>query len=108
MITLIVDSNLEVLPDFNSDEHKFMRNAIRHNRDGMSVEQAVEALAYLWNTKQEYKKAIWKAECEERKAADRLPRQQDRDDHGEQVIDELCPPDSLESSLQKKIKKLLT
>lgn len=49
MITLLIDLNTEVLLDFNLDEHRFTRVAIKHGREGMSDEQAVVVLTDLWN-----------------------------------------------------------
>lgn len=80
MITLTLDPHSEVPPDFRTNEHRFTREAFAHGREGMSEDQAAEALSDLWLAGLERRKATWEAEREERKAEGRADRGHNRED----------------------------
>lgn len=71
MITLTVDPHSEVAPDFRAEDHRFTREAFAHGREGMSDEQAADALLNLWLVALEHRKAIWGTKRKEREATDR-------------------------------------
>lgn len=69
MITIVVDPNSEVPPNFMLDEHKFTREAIMYDRAGMSDQRAAEILLERWNEAWEQRKTQWIEERAEREAA---------------------------------------
>lgn len=92
MITLTVDPHSEVAPDFRTEDHRFTREAFAHGREGMSDEQAADALLNLWLVALDRRKAIWETEREEREAAGRVNRPPSRGDPPGQAVDDVTLP----------------
>ncbi|KAG6893276.1 hypothetical protein C0993_001548, partial [Termitomyces sp. T159_Od127] len=68
MVTLTVDPNTEVIPDFTTEDFRFTREAVLVGREGGTNELAVEILTNAWNAGLERRKIIWEEEREEREA----------------------------------------
>ncbi|KAG6889803.1 hypothetical protein C0992_003992 [Termitomyces sp. T32_za158] len=66
MITITLDPQLETPPNFMAGEHKFTRQAVMHDRLGMSEERAAEILLERWTVEWEQRKIRWAEEAEER------------------------------------------
>lgn len=68
---LTIDFNTEVAPDFGTKEHRFTREAVRHNRNKMSNAQAAKSLFNLQSTEHNQRKAVCKAKQKEREVENR-------------------------------------